>query len=246
MTFLAIGAEVGFVRVLMTSVAVTEGHAGKALEVLTVPGFLFMALDTGHVFMPAREGKIRFVVVKLSRRGKFIRGVAFRAIVRQGVLVVVGVAGFTIPLQPQIGVAPFFQFRVIDQTGGMAFPAIGRFMGARELVTREAVVEFILVEMHQVEIPAVMVVVATRAFFSFGLIGSVVTGPLIQFAFYFFMATQAFVVRNLIAQYMAFGTIGDPLQMRMRLRQVAGRQLGFRPESQAAEQHCNMEDSQFQ
>lgn len=62
----------------------------------------------------------------------------------------------------------------------------------------------------------------------------------IRSAFDLFMATQAFVIGNLIAQHVTFCAVEHPFQIRMRLRQVAWRQLRFHLQDKAGEEKDNM------
>ena len=107
----------------------------------------------------------------------------------------------------------------------MALPAVNFNVCARQGVPRQGMVEFFLVETHDIEIPAVVVAVTNGAIFSFRLFGGVEPRSVIDPAFYFLVAAQAFVIRNLASQVMAFGAVEHALQAGMRLCQVARRQL---------------------
>lgn len=243
--FLAVGSQVRLVGILVATVAIAERHIGKPLEFLASAGFLFVTFGTGHRFVCAYKGVIRFVVVKFCGRRKLFGGVAFRAIGCQGILVHIGVAGLAVPTQTQIRRGLFFQGRILDELRFVAFATVGGFVCAIQLVPRQVVVEFIFVETYEVEIPSVVVVVAGGAFLAFDFAGGVVTGALVQLAFDFFVAAQAFVVRNLIAQHVAFGAVGYPLQLGMWLRQVAGRQLGLHLKKETGENQGTKEDFKF-
>lgn len=138
---------------------------------------------------------------------------------------VIGVAGFTILFEPQKSIAPSFQPLVFYKIRFMALPAVYCFVRSCQVVSRQAVVEILLIETHDIEIPAVMVAVAGGAAFPFYFFRCMETHAIIHPAFYFFMATQAFVVRYFVSQIMAFRTIEHAFQVSVRLRQIAGRQL---------------------
>ena len=95
-------------RIFMTTVAVAERDAGKLLKGLSRPGFFFVAGRAIHCFVFARQGETGFVVVKLCGRGKSRRGMTFGAIVGQGFLVVVFVAGIALPAEAEVGFTSFF------------------------------------------------------------------------------------------------------------------------------------------
>ena len=142
----------------------------------------------------------------------------------------VGVAGGALAAEPEIGIAPFFQFPVVDEIGLMALAAIYRLVFAGQFVAGQVVVDRIFIKTHDVEIPPVVVAVAGGAVFSFRFLRRVESGPPVDPAFNFLVATQAFVVGNFVSQNMAFRAVEHPLQIRMRLRQVARRQLSLYPE----------------
>lgn len=108
MALFAVCAQIGIVRIFVTTVAIAERHAGKSLERFPVSGLFFVALHTSHRFVFAQQRKIGLVVVKITRRRKSRRGMAPGAIVRQGVLVGIRVAGFAIFAESQKSIAPFF------------------------------------------------------------------------------------------------------------------------------------------
>lgn len=99
----------------------------------------------------------------------------------------------------------------------MALAAVNFGMPSRQLVTRQVVVEFFLFKTDNIEIPAVVVAVAAAARFPSGFFRCVVTRSVINPAFYFLVATKAFVVRNFIPQVVALCTIKHTFQTGMRL-----------------------------
>ena len=122
----------------------------------------------------------------------------------------------------------------------MALATINGFVLARQFVTSRTMVEFILVETHNVKITAMVVAVAGDTFFPFSLAGCVETRSPVNPAFYLTMATQTFVIGNLVAQNMTFGAIEHPFQTGMRLRQIARRQLCIHPECKEEEEKGDM------
>lgn len=150
------------------------------------------------------------------------------------------VTGCTTLAKSQIGITPFFQTGVTNIIRLVALAAINGFVFARQFVAGRTMVEFILVEAHNVKIPAMVVAVAGDTVFTSGLSGCVETGSLINSAFYLLVATQAFVIGNLIAQNMAFGAIEHPFQTGMRLRQIAWRQLCIHPECKEDDEKGDM------
>ena len=166
-----------------------------------------MALLTLHDFVLASEGKIRFVVVKFRSRGEGVRGVAFRTVVGQCLLVVVFVAIDAGGAQTEIGFASFFQFPVLDVIGQMAFAAIRFPVGAGQFVAGEVVVEVFFIKTHHVEIAAVVVAVAGSTFLTPHLARCMITRSFYDPAIDFLMAGEAFIVGDFLAQHMALGTV---------------------------------------
>jgi hypothetical protein len=93
MTLFTVGSEMVFVRIFMATVAIFERHIGKALKRQAVFYFLFMAFQALHQFVFAFQRKIGSIVVKLARWCKLFGRVAFRAIIPEGFLVVIGMTG---------------------------------------------------------------------------------------------------------------------------------------------------------
>lgn len=90
-----------------------------------------MAIYACYCLMLANKSEIRVRMVKIGRRRKSRRSMALRTIIRQGFLMAVGVAGYTSPVETQIGVAPFFQPLVSYEIRLVALAAIDGFMLAR-------------------------------------------------------------------------------------------------------------------
>ena len=153
---------------------------------------------------------------------------------------VIRVAGCTALAESQISISPLFQTLVADKVGLMTFAAVYGFMLARQFVAGCTVTEFILVKTHNIKIAAMVIAVAGDAFFSFRLSGCMESNSPVDPQFYFLMATQAFVIRNFVAQYMAFGTVVYPLQIGMRLRQIARRYLRTHPACKEDEKQGDM------
>lgn len=106
--FFTIVSEVVFVRVIVATIAIFKSNTFKYLKLRAIFNFLFVAFDAVHIFVFANEGKVGFVVVKLSSRGKFIGGMALRAVVSQGFLVAVSMASIAVLNQSQKGFRAFF------------------------------------------------------------------------------------------------------------------------------------------
>lgn len=221
----AVVAEVGIVRIVVATVAILKRHPCKLLENHPVARFFFVALDAPHGFVLAQQGKIGLIVVKIPGRRKRIGSMAPGAIVGERTLVGILVAGFTFLCEAQKGIASFFQTGVVDEIGFMAFPAISRRMRAFQFIAGKRMVKFLLVKMDHLEIPAVVVAMTGGAVFAFGLARGVKTVAAVEPGFDLFMARQAFIVGDFIAQIVAFGTVENTLQVGVRLRQIAGRQL---------------------
>lgn len=240
MALLAIRSQVKIVGVFVAAVAIAERNAGKLLKRFPRPGFFFVAGRAIHGFVFARQGKTGFVVVELSSGGKSRRGMAFGAIVGQGFLVVVFMAGIAIPLEAQESFTSFFQARVFHEIGFVALAAIDGFVRPCQFKSGQVVIEFIFVETDDIEIAAVVVAVAGETIFPFGLFGGMVTGAAIQPGFDLLVTVQAFFVGDFIAQNMAFCAIEYPFQMGVRLRQLARRNLGIHLYSKKGEAKDNM------
>lgn len=166
---------------------------------------------------------------------------AFGAVVGQGLLVIIVVAGSTTPVKPQIGIFPFSQLVVGYEVCFMALSAIRRFMCSGERVTREFMFELVFIEPHDIEVAAVVLTMAGTAIFLFDLGRSVVACAPVNPRFQLFMATQAFGIGDFIAQIVALGAIEHSFQVGMRLGQVARRQLCGSPKRKKGAKQNNME-----
>ena len=94
-------------------------------------------------------------------------------------------------------------------------------MRARQFEPRQVVVEFVFVETYDFEISTVVVAVASRATLRFYFDRGMITRLPVDPGFDLFMATQAFIVGDLLPQGMAFGTVGHSFQMSVGFCQIA-------------------------
>ena len=83
-------------------------------------------------------------------------------------------------------------------------------------------VEFILVEADDLKVDTVVVAVTFDTLFSPGFGRSMVAFVVIDAGFEFGVTSQAFCIGYLITKGMAFGTIRQSLQMRVRRNQFPG------------------------
>ena len=88
-----IGPKVVFVRIVVATVAIFEGHIGKPLKFLAVFYFFLVAFEALNRLVLAQKRKSRFIVVEFGSRRKFFSGVALGAIVAQCFLVNILVTG---------------------------------------------------------------------------------------------------------------------------------------------------------
>jgi hypothetical protein len=107
----------------------------------------------------------------------------------------------------------------------VAFAAINIFVAAGEFVAGEVVFEIFLIKTHHVKFASVVVTVAGSAFLALYLRRGVVPHIPVDAILDFLVAGHTFVVRQLIPDVVALGTIRHALQAFVRVRQVAGRQL---------------------
>lgn len=212
-------------RVLVAAVAVFESQAGELRKGRTVAGFLSVALGAVDRLVLAGEGKIGLVVVEIRRRLEDAGVVAFRAIIAQGFLVGIAVAGGAVLLKAEKSVASFFQARIGDVIGLVALAAVDFLVGAREFVARQAVVEMALIEAHLVEILPMVVAVADCAVLAFDFGGYMVTQIMLYPPLDLLVAGQAFIVRDFVSQIMALRAIGNALQVLVGIGQWSGGQL---------------------
>lgn len=101
-------------------------------------------------------------------------------------------------IETQKSGSPFFQFPVVDKVRLMAFPAIDSLVGARQFIAGEVVIKPSLVEVHHIEITSVMIAMATRTVLPNGLPGAVVADTAIDPAFDLLVATEAFIIGDLL------------------------------------------------
>ncbi len=73
-----------------------------------------------------------------------------------------------------------------------------------------------------------------------------VPDPAVDPAFDLLVAFQAFFVGNLFAQHVAFGTIGQPLQIGVRPGKITRRQLGGQPAREQEDYRDDMQALYFQ
>ena len=107
----------------------------------------------------------------------------------------------------------------------MAFAAINIFVAAGEFIAGKVVFEIFLIKTHHVKFSTVVVAVATGAILAFYLRRGVVAHIPVDAVLDLLVAGHTFVVRQLIPDVVALGTIRHALQAFVRVRQVAGRQL---------------------
>lgn len=129
--------------------------------------------------------------------------------------------GNTILPQTQVGDRRIFDTFIGYKIRFMTIPAIYFFVGALKFVTGQVVFEIRFVETHHVKIPPVVVAVASRATLRFYFDRGMITRLPVDPGFDLFMATQAFIVGDLLPQGMAFGTVGHSFQMSVGFCQIA-------------------------
>lgn len=218
MALLAISPQVVLVNIGVAAVTVGELQAGKNLKFPSISDLFPVAFDALHFPVFAPESKICGAVVEFAGRRKGVSGVAAGTIVRQGILVVILMAGGTIPAQAQIGAFSFLQLRLTDQIGNVALPAIYSSVRPRQLITRQAVVEIVLIEARHIEVPPVVFAVTFRTVLAPHLTGSMVSLTAVDVALDLLMAVQALIIGNLLPQSMALGAVGYSFQLGMRAR----------------------------
>ena len=156
-------------------------------------------------------------MVKIGGRFECRRVVALRTIAGKRFLVIVGMAGRAIFINAEVGIRPFFQIPVADVVGFVALPAIDGFVFSRQFVPGAAVVELVFIKTHNGKFAAVVVAVAGDTLFALGLNGGVKAHAAVEPVLDLAVTTQAFVIGNLVTQYVAFRAIGHALQTRVRL-----------------------------
>lgn len=226
MALLAIRAEVTLMSICVATVAIGEIQPGKNLKFLSIPDFFLMARFAFYLLVLAHESEARLVVVEFAGRRESVGDMAARAIVWQSILMIILVAGSTLAVHAQKSSSSFFQLRVADEVGNVALAAVYPAMRPRQLIAGLVVVEIRFIQPHHFEIPAVMLAVATGAVFAFSLPGSMITRLPVEEALNFFMATQAFIIGNLLPQRVALRAIRYPFQVGVRPGQWPRRQLG--------------------
>lgn len=230
MALLAIGAEVVLMRILVTGHTAIESNPCKALKISAIACFFRMAFHTSRLPVFTEEGKARLFVPEFGCWHKCVSLVAGGTIFGQRLLVVIVVAAQALLLQPQKGFASFFQTCIGHVIGLVTGPAINLPVLARQLVAGGIVVKVFFIKAHHIEFSAVVVAVAPGTFFGAHFGGGMVSAILIYAGFDFAVALQTPAIGHLIADFMAFGTIGQTLQTLMRIGQRAGRELRLQPD----------------
>jgi hypothetical protein len=213
--FFAIEPELPLVFVLVAIGATFKGHVGKFLKLGPVSELFFVAFNTGYISVFAREREVGLVVVEFFGRIKFIGIVAFCTIFPERFLVGVFVAIHAFLPDTQKGFLFLFQFRLLHIIRLVAAPAINFlalaapafFVPSGQFKAGEIVVEGVFIKANHVEFPAVVIAVTFGAFLSPHLRGGVEALVSVDPRFDLFVAFEAFVVRYLVAQIVAFGTI---------------------------------------
>ena len=95
MAFCTILPESVFMYILVAVGAGAECNSGETLKILVVFLFNRVTFDTGHIGVFAFQREFGFLMLEFWRRFKRIETVARFTIVRQGLLVVIGMAGIS-------------------------------------------------------------------------------------------------------------------------------------------------------
>lgn len=90
-------------------------------------------------------------------------------------------------------------------------------------------VELLFVEAHHVKSAPVVVAVALGAILGAHFGGGVIPPVPIHRSLYLAVAVQTTAVGHLVPYFMAFGTVGQPLQVLVRIGQRTGGQLCLQP-----------------
>lgn len=92
MTLGAGSRELPIMRIFMAGYTVIEGNSAEFLEFLAIAGGFFVAAGAIHILVCPLQRIFGIVVVKVRNRCKAFHGMAFQALVREGLLVVVFMA----------------------------------------------------------------------------------------------------------------------------------------------------------
>ena len=176
--------------------------------------------------MLAGQGVVSLVVVKAAGRRKSVRVVALGTVAGERLLVVVFVTAEALLPQAQLGLLVGFQLGICYEIGLVAIPTLDFFMGSRQIIPGEGMVEVLLLKAHHVEVASVVVAVTGGAVFSAHLLGGVIALPGIHPGLDLLVAGQAFVIGDSASQHMALGAVAHPFQLGMGLGQVSRRELG--------------------
>jgi hypothetical protein len=208
MTLFAVFPQLIIVRIGVAGSAGIECHTGKTLIILSVALLLLMAFNALHIPMLAEQREIRFGVVEKSGGLEFLYVMAFGAIVAQGFLVYIFMAGLAILPQPQECFAALPEGIIFYIIRFMAGAAVNCLVGAGQFISAEFVVEVFFVKAHHVEIAAVVFAMAFDTVFSFYFGGSVIAQLPVGAELDFTVAGQAFFVGCFVPDVVALRTIG--------------------------------------
>jgi hypothetical protein len=211
----AVLSEPVFVYVPVAVRATFMGNPPEIPGFFSIPGdgpVAFCAIK-GLVFPQKPETGI--VVVESGGRPEGFVPVAGDTIHPQGSLVEVVVAIRAFLPQPQVSACPFPEFLIPDEFLFMTLAAIDSSMSALKRIPSQAVIELVPVETDHLKIPAVMIVMAGGTFLPFHLRRNMIAAVGIDPRCDLPVAVQAFLVGNLLAQDMAFHTVGHPFQVFM-------------------------------
>lgn len=109
-----------------------------------------------------------------------------------------------------------------DEFRLMAILAFFFSMGTLQRITREVMIELILIKTDQVELSSMMIAVAFEAIFSFYLVRHMISLIQINPRFKQFMTFKTFIIGHFITQDMTFCAVGQPFEVSMWFGQFSG------------------------
>lgn len=201
--------------IIMAAAALCEGNICKLLEGFAIPHLLEVTFCTVYVAVFACQGKISLVVIESGGRSKGLRAMAGSAIIAQGFLVTVLVAGDTFLAQAEVGVLSGSDLPVADQVRFVTVPAIDLLMRTGQFISRESMIEVLFLKSDHLEVATVMFAMAGGTFlppdFATGMVALSGRDPGLQHL----VAIQAFLIGDLISQGVTFSAVAQAFQIGM-------------------------------
>ena len=133
---------------------------GKLLKILPFLNTHLVTFDTGNIGMFPFQLIICLCMVKFTGRLKFVFCMTVGAVIGKRVSVWVLMAANALGIQPEIGICLLLKPRISNKALLMAIGTFFSGMGAFQRETGFVMIEFLLIEMNDLKVKAMMIAMA--------------------------------------------------------------------------------------